>query len=339
MNYTLGLLFALGSLYLLFSLESNSITASETEDLRSFWELLKNEISNPNEAWYRFTILRERAALIRKHNQSGSSWKKRLNKFSHLSDQERSNILQEKVPDVSSPKNLLQNGSFIASDFLKLGVANKINWIDKGCVSKIKNQQACHCSYAFATTAAVESAFLINNRNVTISEQEIIDCSKDDGNQGCTSGSIISSLQYIQTKSISLDADYAYNGIQAECKAASFTSKSTIKGFKTLEPNINSLLKNLPIAPIAAALYIKDDFLDYENGIYDAEGSCGSINQTNGAVLIVGYNLEDSIPYIIVKNSWGSKWGEEGFARMAIGQRSTGPCFIAGSSNIAFPSI
>ena len=339
MNYNLVVPVAIVAACLLYIGMLPEGESRERPQLQAFWNVYKDSARSVEEARYRYEVFKSKAKEVKEYNKHSGTWKKGVNRFSYLTLGERQSMFKATVNYRAKAAKARDPANGIDIREITPGILNKINWKEKGYVSQVKDQKSCSCSYAFAATSVIESALLRNNDSATLSEQEIVDCSQEFGNKGCTSGSITNSLNYIKTKSISKDKVYPYDSAASECRSPSKTTKYTIKGYTTCDASINSLLKNLPIAPIAAAMFVTDDFLDYESGIYDAEASCGSVTQTNAAVLVVGYDLEAALPFIIVKNSWGDKWGEEGFARISIGQRTTGPCFIAGSDQLVYPSI
>ena len=123
-------------------------------------------------------------------------------------------------------------------------------------------------------------------------------------------------------------------------KTASKSSESAsqkiytrLKSYKKIKPNILSLLEALQSGPVVVAHFVSNQFKFYSTGIYDGEG-CEKNKTVNHATLLVGYDLDADVPYLVLKNSWGKMWGEDGFYRMAIGDLSLGArgtCLVAGS--------
>ncbi len=77
-------------------------------------------------------------------------------------------------------------------------------------------------------------------------------------------------------------------------------------------------------------------FLSYKSGILDSTG-CGT-NLTH-AVNIIGYGTENGIPYWIVKNSWGTKWGEKGYMRIKRDTTNGGPGICGINKLASYPSV
>ncbi|PON90511.1 Peptidase C1A, partial [Trema orientale] len=105
----------------------------------------------------------------------------------------------------------------------------------------------------------------------------------------------------------------------------------TISGYRDVpENNEESLLKALAHQPISVAIEASGrDFQFYRGGVFD--GHCGS--HLDHGVAAVGYGSSKDLDYIIVKNSWGSKWGEKGYIRI---KRSTGkPQGLCGINKMA----
>lgn len=101
-----------------------------------------------------------------------------------------------------------------------------------------------------------------------------------------------------------------------------------IKGF-ALVPSYSeaALQSRVAVQPVAVALEADDSFQFYSGGVYT--GPCGT--DQNHEVVIVGYSTTSmGTPYWIMKNSWGTDWGENGYARFKRNYRAAaGLCGIA----------
>jgi len=99
-----------------------------------------------------------------------------------------------------------------------------------------------------------------------------------------------------------------------------------------------ALYKN---GPLAVSFEVYEDFMQYSGGIYRHTGLLDKFNPfelTNHAVLLVGYGVDKSsgVKYWIVKNSWGTTWGEQGYFRIL---RGSDECAIESIAVQSFPIL
>ena len=195
---------------------------------------------------------------------------------------------------------------------------NSLDYRKLGVVTPVKNQGRCGSCWAFSAIGALESKHALQTGKLTeFSEQSLVDCSKS--NYGCSGGFMHDAFNDILISSgIRLNTDYPYVGSQQSCDTTiPYFTEFVFLGYKfTLSHSTASLKNALQFNPVCIALAGDPmKFLFYGEGIFDCE-ECSTKN--NHAVLLVGYEIDNDIPYWIVKNSWGEKWGENGYIRIKM---------------------
>jgi len=192
-----------------------------------------------------------------------------------------------------------------------------VDWRSKNAVTPIKNQQQCGSCWAFSTTGSVEGAAAIaSGKLVSLSEQQLVDCSQAQGNQGCEGGLMDQAFQYIiSNNGITTEANYGYTAMDGTCNStAAAQVATTISGYTDVTSgDQNSLIAAVAIGPVSVAIEADQAcFQFYSSGILN-DPSCGT-NLDHG-VLAVGYDNNQG--YWIVKNSWGTSWGMDGYVLIA----------------------
>lgn len=181
-----------------------------------------------------------------------------------------------------------------------------IDWTQKKLVSPVKNQGNCGSCWAFSAVATLESFALMNGKTAILSEQQLVDCSKKYGNEGCNGGFNYQGLAYVKDHGIATGAEYPYTAKTQACKvdggAFKISSVSVAKGC----PAVLSALASRPLGVSVDAT----NWSHYVSGIFN---NCKT--NLNHDVFLVG--ATDA--YWKIKNSWGTTWGESGFIRLAPG--------------------
>ena len=93
-----------------------------------------------------------------------------------------------------------------------------IDWTTKGAVSAVKNQGSCGSCWAFSAVGIMESWALMKGQSVNLAEQQLVDCSKSYGNQGCNGGFNYKGLAYVKDKGITTTSNYPYTARTQTCK-------------------------------------------------------------------------------------------------------------------------
>nr|UJP31640.1 cathepsin L1 [Dermestes maculatus] len=207
-----------------------------------------------------------------------------------------------------------------------------VDWREVGAVTPVKNQQACASCWAFSATGALEGQhFRKTGQLVELSPQNLIDCSKPFGNDGCEGGFITQGYEYvIQNNGIDSEPQYAYEARDANCR---FQRKeaATCTGYVSIPAGDERALEAAvaTIGPVSAAINAGvASFQFYSDGVY-YEPECGNTEEDlNHAILIVGYGTEpDGQKYWLIKNTYGPGWGLGGYIKMA--KNANNQCGIA----------
>jgi len=269
---------------------------------------------------YRQGLFEKKLIEIKQHNAGDSTYKKGINKFSDLTQEEfRSrwtgyNRMSSKAPvaDLSHMK---------VSD-----VPNDIDWRTKGVVTKVKNQGGCGSCWAFAAVEQMESAVAIATGSLlTLSEQNVVSCTKNPkhcgGTGGCQGATAELGMDYVAQMGISDEKTYPYRAVTGTCKET--TKAAHVGGFHKLKENDHDdLLKAVgSVGPIAISVCA--DFGDFENGIFDG---CKAGCVIDHGVVAVGYGTSGGTDYWLVRNSWGSSWGAGGYINLKRFGDSTSHC-------------
>ena len=196
-------------------------------------------------------------------------------------------------------------------------------------VNPIKEQGNCGSCWAFSTITVQESRWkIVHDQHFTLSEQELIDCCTTC--YGCFGGLPINAITYvIDNQHGCFEEDYHYpNRYQQEaCKYNPEYDVAKITGYVSVAQGDESDLKEklYNLGPVSILLDSSPwSFVYYQNGIY-TDDTC-SKSFFNHAVALVGYGVEEGQEYWILRNSWGLKWGEEGYMRI---QRNKNVCGLA----------
>jgi cathepsin H len=280
-----------------------------------------NKAYSRDEFAKRRAIFYDTLAEINQINGENRGWEAGLNEWSDLTWEEFKGRFLQAPQKCSATKG----------NHVNTGVDDPaVDWRTKGVVTPVKNQGSCGSCWAFSTIGAVESTWAIKTgKLLTLSEQQLVDCAGGFKNMGCRGGLPSQAFQYIMwTKGSQDSQSYPYTGRDGSCKF----NKDKVVATLTDEVNItekaeNDLVNAITGRPVSVAYQVSSDFRSYRSGVYDSKQCRSGPMDVNHAVLAVGYNSTSAgVPYYIIKNSWGTSFGIQGYFWMV---RNKNMCGVA----------
>ncbi|KEP60907.1 UNVERIFIED_CONTAM: cathepsin CPL [Hammondia hammondi] len=293
----------------------------------SFQATYAKSYATEEEKQRRYAIFKNNLVYIHTHNQQGYSYSLKMNHFGDLSRDE----FRRKYLGFKKSRNLKSHHLGVATELLSVPASELpagVDWRSRGCVTPVKDQRDCGSCWAFSTTGALEGAHCAKTgKLVSLSEQELMDCSRAEGNQSCSGGEMNDAFQYVlDSGGICSENAYPYLARDEECRAQSCEKVVKISGFKDVPRRSESAMKAaLAKSPVSIAIEADQmPFQFYHEGVFDA--SCGT--DLDHGVLLVGYGTdkESKKDFWIMKNSWGTGWGRDGYMYMAMHKGEEGQC-------------
>ena len=299
----------------------------------NFQEKFAKKYENVQELETRFSVFRENFRNIITHNADrNQSFTMGVNQFTDLTPEE---FKAQMIRGLKAPVGSFGCGTFSNS---ASGTPASIDWRTKGAVTTVKDQGQCGSCWTFSSTGAMEGAWAISKGQlIDLAEQELVDCAGlKYGSMGCNGGQMEGAFKFIIENGQCAASSYPYTAKDGTCHSCSAVAHAT--SCSDVKPNDQLSLK-AAVAKQPVAVAIEADtkyFQSYSGGVLTSS-SCGT--SLDHGVLAVGYGEENGQKYWLVKNSWGTSWGEQGYVKIGRSESTNdaGICGIA--MDPSFPTV
>ena len=341
--------FFISKVYFFQELDDSDDDADEDVAFDSFKKKFKRSFSSDTDYQHRKAVFKDNLKKIRNHNKKPSvSYTQGINDYTDLSwDEFKAKYLGKDSTNraASTQVGASTNPTYTTPSLyiIPSGRENEMkDWrtvtSPKPVIGPIKNQGGCGSCWAFSGVGAVESAYVIfKNDNPILSEQQLVDCSGSYGNAACNGGWETSAMSYIRDKGVVLSNNYPYVTSEKNCDSSIIQNNTPykIKSWSFLAKGPEAIIQALKRQPVTASIYVGSSFQYYRSGIYTVS-SCNL--WANHALMTVAYSLTPGNPYFVLRNQWGTSWGESGYMKLSMRQ-GDGVCGFSTNQAAAYPSF
>lgn len=291
------------------AMENENIPAFVHEAFSEWTKEYKKTYQSPAEYTHRLATFYKTFQRVNRL-QGRVSFSLKLNKFSDMSKDElkakytgyKPNYRKRNYAEQLEGSNLKQN-------------PKSVDWRSK--IPAVKNQKNCGSCWSFGASVALEFAYVQKGNPVTaFSEQQLIDCTSKYGNAGCEGGNAQPAFEYTIAEGIVKMSDYPYVARQGPCNMRGKKIVGKPRDYFDVKPNNGPQLEAAVAERVVAVAVDSYEMFNYNSGVF-TQAAC-NYQQVDHAVSVVGYGKDAATgkDYWLMRNSWGTDWGENGYMKL-----------------------
>ncbi|XP_008145161.1 cathepsin W [Eptesicus fuscus] len=323
-----------------FRVQNSGLGPLELKEVFTLFQIQYNRsYSNPAEHARRLEIFAQNLAQAQRLQEEDLGTAKfGVTAFSDLTEEEFDQLYGNQRAAGRAP-NVDRK---VGSDEWEESVPSTCDWRKaNGVISSVKDQHTCSCCWAMAAAGNIEAQWGIKTRQpVEVSVQELLDCGRC--GDGCRGGFVWDAyITVLNNSGLASEKDYPFQGaVRTKCQAKKHKKVAWIQDFIMLSDNEQRIARYLATEGPITVTINKKLLQIYQNGVIKATPTTCDPKYVDHVVLLVGFGKtksvegrqanvswhshRHSIPYWILKNSWGPKWGEKGYFRLHRGSNACG---------------
>jgi cathepsin F/cysteine peptidase B len=268
----------------------------------------KKSYKSDAEFFYRFQVFQDNLKMIDELNRKSDGAIYGVTVFSDITQEEFKELyLMKNLPPVEDIE-LLEIPENITAPL-------NFDWRSKGAVSAVKNQGQCGSCWAFSAVENIESVWQIAGHPMALlSEQQVVDCDKDC--HGCGGGWPYRAMNYVaQAGGADSESSYPYEARNGACRFKPGSVVAKIRSYKKLPTSETAIRDALQTTSPFSICVDANRWSSYRSGVMRST-ECGK--SIDHCVQLIGFDSTATIPFWIVRNSWGTGWGMQGYIQLEM---------------------